>query len=355
MKMPNEKKKKKPFTIIYNDTFLKLSTVYEKVMYMALKMHVNAKGQCFPSVGTLAEECGMGIVKASAVLKELEKKGIIKKEHQYLENGGKTSNLYTVCDELDEQKELKKKADKKPDKKPSWTPDLLPEWNGLVNGDQKKEASRADQADQSASTPDTSNKNITNSHLHNNTESFDSQDEKKAVQTKYSEEFLKNQYEYQVMIAEYPAKNENIDICMDIISTTINSKKKNIRIQKEEIPKEKVTDKLLKLTKDDILWAIGKYEQQPTTVHYPKAYLLTLLYDAKNQRILDRQNRQAVAAAAAAPPQTQPLRGVAKGTEQFRNFTERKNNNYMKKILGQYSLHPEDQAQEADVGEESAP
>lgn len=349
--MPNEKKKKRPFTIIYNDTFLKLSTVYEKAMYMALKMHVNAKGQCFPSVGTLAEECGMGVVKASAVLKELEKKGIIKKEHQYLENGGKTSNLYTVCDELDEQKEVKKKADEKPAKKPSWTPDLLPEWNSLVNGDQKKEASRADQADQSESTPDTSNKNITNSHLHNNTESFDSQDEKKAVQTKYSEEFLKNQYEYQVMITEFPAKKGNIDICMDIITTTVNSKKDTIRIQKEEVPKEKVTDKLLKLTKDDILWAIGKYEQQPTTVHYPKAYLLTLLYDAHNQRVLDLQNRQAVAAAAAAP-QPQTPKAVAKGTETFRNFTERKNNNYMEKILEQYSLPPEDQA--ADAGEEAA-
>lgn len=351
--MPNEKKKKKPFTIIYNDTFLKLSTVYEKVMYMALKMHVNAKGQCFPSVGTLAEECGMGIVKASAVLKELEKKGIIKKEHQYLENGGKTSNLYTVCDELDEQKELKKKADKKPDKKPSWTPDLLPEWNGLVNGDQKKEASRADQADQSASTPDTSNKNITNSHLHNNTESFDSQDEKKAVQTKYSEEFLKNQYEYQVMIAEYPAKNENIDICIDIIATTINSKKQTIRIQKEEIPNAKVVDRLLKLTKEDILWVISKYEQQPNQIHSPKAYLLTLLYDAKNQRLLDLQNRQAVAAAAAAAPPKAQQKAVASGTQVFQNFTGRKNNNYMAKILEQYSKPPEDQA--ADLGEESAP
>ena len=82
-----------------------------------------------------------------------------------------------------------------------------------------------------------------------------------------------------------------------------------------------------------------------------------MLYDAKNQRLLDLQNRKAVAAAvaaaAAAPQQTQPLRGVAKGTEQFRNFTERKNNKYMEKILEQYSLHPEDQA--ADVGAESAP
>lgn len=334
--MPNEKKKKRPFTIIYNDTFLKLSTVYEKAMYMALKMHANAKGQCFPSVGTLAEECGMGGVKASAVLKELEKKGIIKKEHQYLENGGKTSNLYTVCDELDEQKEVKKKADEKPAKKPSWTPDLLPEWNSLVNGDQKKEASRADQADQSESTPDTSNKNITNSHLHNNTESFDSQDEKKAVQTKYSEEFLKNQYEYQVMITEFSAKKGNIDICMDIIATTINSKKKTIRIQKEEIPKEKVVDRLLKLAKEDILWVIAKFEQQPTSIHYPKAYLLTLLYDAHNQRILDLQNRKSVSAAAAAPPKAQ-TKAVASGTQAFQNFTERQNNNYMDKVMEQYN------------------
>lgn len=349
--MPNEKKKKRPFTIIYNDTFLKLSTVYEKAMYMALKMHVNAKGQCFPSVGTLAEECGMGAVKASAVLKELEKKGIIKKEHQYLENGGKTSNLYTVCDELDEQKEVKKKADEKPAKKPSWTPDLLPEWNSLVNGDQKKEASRADQADQSESTPDTSNKNITNSHLNNNTESFDSQDEKKAVQTKYSTEEIKKKYNYTDMISENPSKQENIDICIDIIATTINNKKDTIRIQKEEIQREKVAEQLLKLTKEDILWAIAKFEQQPTTIHYPKAYLLTLLYDAKSQRVLDLQNRQAVAAAAAAP-QPQTPKAVAKGTETFRNFTERQNNKYMEKILEQYSLPPEDQA--ADAGEEAA-
>ena len=51
------------------------------------------------------------------------------------------------------------------------------------------------------------------------------------------------------MVAENPSKQEYIDICMDILATTINSKKKTIRIQKEDIPKEKVVDKLLKLAK----------------------------------------------------------------------------------------------------------
>ena len=82
------------------------------------------------------------------------------------------------------------------------------------------------------------------------------------------------------------------------------------------------------------MWAIGKFEQQPNQISYPKAYLLTLLYDAHNQRILDLQNRQAVAAAAAAPPQqTKPSQAVARGTQAFQNFTERKNNNYTSKIM----------------------
>lgn len=341
--------KNEPFWQIGSYTIHSLDTIYQKMMYVMLRQYIDDKKQCFPSVKTLAEECSMSVAKATEVLKELEEKKIITKTSRYLESGGQTSNIYTIHDHV----KVKPKQTK-----PKPINDSVPEFEALT-AKQKKEVSAADQADQSKkSTGDTSN-DITTLRLHNNTLLGDSQDEnrieKVAAQTQYREEFLKNQYEYQVMIAEFPEKKENIDICINIISTTVNSKKKNIRIQKEEISKEKVTDRLLKLTKDDILWVIAKFEQQPTSIHYPKAYMLTLLYDAKNQRLLDLQNRKAVAAAAAASQQTQPLRGVAKGTEQFRNFTERKNNKYMEKILEQYSLHPGDQAQEADVGEESAP
>lgn len=347
--MASNKKNTRPFTLVYNDIFLSLSTAYEKAMYHALKMHTDSKGQCFPSVKTLAEESGMGLGKANATLKDLEKKGVIKIEHQYLENGGKTSNLYTICDPF-----ITSEESKKPKEKPKLKvqQDDVPEFEALT-AKQKKEVSAADQADQSKkSTGDTSN-DITTLRLHNNTLLGDSQGENRVVQTKYSMDELKKQYDYAAMVAEKPEKQASIDICIDIITTTVNSKKDTIRIQKEEIQREKVVERFLKLTKEDIFWVIKRFEQQPNQIHSPKAYLLTLLYDAKNQRILDCQNRQAVAAAAAAPPQTQPLRGVAKGTEQFRNFTERKNNNYMAKILGQYSLPPEDQA--ADAGEESAP
>ena len=42
---------------------------------------------------------------------------------------------------------------------------------------------------------------------------------------------------------------------------------------------------------------------------------------------------------ASKPPQEekQPTQAVARGTQEFRNFTERQNNNYMDKVLKQYS------------------
>lgn len=340
--------KNEQFWQIGSYTIHSLDTIYQKMMYVMLRQYIDDKKQCFPSVKTLAEECSMSVAKATEVLKELEEKKIITKTSRYLESGGQTSNIYTIHDHV----KVKPKQTK-----PKPINDSVPEFEALT-ADQRKEASQVNQADQSNFTQDTSEIDIFDLQLHDNTKNEASQaenrTEKVAVQTKHSTDELKKQYDYATMIFENPSKQEHIDICMDIIATTINSKKKTIRIQKEEIPKEKVVDRLLKLAKEDILWVIAKFEQQPTSIHYPKAYLLTLLYDAHNQRILDQQNQKSVAAAAAAPPQKQPSRGVAKGTEQFRNFTERKNNKYMEKILGQYSLHPEDQAQEADVGEESA-
>lgn len=298
--------------MLYWDVMNKLDGPYELSIYTYLKKHADrTTGTCFPSIATLEKETKISEKKIRLILKNLRDKKLITIQNRTLENGGKTSNIYKLL-EFDNQK--------------------------------KEVSSEADRADQSESTGDTS-KNDTNSRLHNNPFLSDSQAEKK-----YSKDEIEKKYDYAVMVVEYPEKQTNIDICMDIITTTVNSKKKNIRIQKEEIPKEKVIDKLLKLNKDDIIWVIKRFEQQPNQIHSPKAYLLTLLYDAHNQRILDCQNRQAVAAAAAPQPQTP--KAVAKGTETFRNFTERQNNDYMAKILGQYSLPPEDQA--ADVGEESA-
>lgn len=327
---------KKPYVMLYWDILNKLDNPYELSVYVYLRKHADhATGTCYPSIATLEKETKISEKKIRLILKDLKDKKLITIQNRTLVNGGKTSNIYKLLEFENEEIQAK------------------PPLQGLQDekSEQRKRVSGMDQADQSESKQDTQLNNNANLQLHDNTEFGDSQAKKVAAQTKYDTEEIKKKYDYAAMIAEKPEKQTSIDICIDIIATTINSKKQTIRIQKEEIPNAKVVDRLLKLTKEDILWVISKYEQQPNQIHSPKAYLLTLLYDAKNQRILDRQNRQAVAAAAAAP-QPQTPKAVAKGTDTFRNFTERKNNNYMEKILEQYSLPPEDQA--ADVGEEAA-
>lgn len=317
---------KNPFVMIYWETLNKLNGPYELAVYLYLKKHAdNITGTCFPSIATLEKETQISEKKIRLILKDLKDKKLITIQNRVLENGGKTSNVYKLL-EFDEIQA---------------NPSQPEEQNNKESSQNRKRVSGKDNADQSESKQDTQSKNdITNLQEHDNTKNEasqgENQTEKVAVQTKYSMDELKKQYDYATMIAEKPEKQANIDICIDIIATTINNKKDTIRIQKEEIQREKVAEQLLKLTKEDILWAIKRFEQQPNQIHSPKAYLLTLLYDAHNQRILDLQNQKSVSAAAAAPPKAQ-TKAVASGTQVFQNFTGRQNNNYMDKVMGQYN------------------
>lgn len=316
---------KKPYVILYWDILSKLDNPYELSVYVYLRKHADhTTGTCFPSIATLEKETKISEKKIRLILKDLKEKKLITIQNRTLGNGGKTSNIYRLLEFENEevQASLQESQDEEAPKQ-------------LSVG--RKRVSGMDQADQSESKQDTQLKsNITNLRLHDNTKNEASQAEnrreKVAAQTKYGTEEIKKKYNYTDMISENPSKQENIDICIDIIATTINNKKDTIRIQKEEIQREKVAEQLLKLTKEDILWAIKRFEQQPNQIHSPKAYLLTLLYDAKSQRALDLQNQKSVAAAAAAPPKAQQ-KAVARGTQAFQNFTERKNNNYTSKIM----------------------
>lgn len=316
---------KRPYVILYWDILSKLDNPYELSVYVYLRKHADhTTGTCFPSIATLEKETKISEKKIRLILKDLKEKKLITIQNRTLGNGGKTSNIYRLLEFENEevQASLQESQDEEAPKQ-------------LSVG--RKRVSGMDQADQSESKQDTQLKsNITNLRLHDNTKNEASQAEnrreKVAAQTKYSTEEIKRKYNYTDMISENPSKQENIDICIDIIATTINNKKDTIRIQKEEIQREKVAEQLLKLTKEDILWAIKRFEQQPNQIHSPKAYLLTLLYDAKSQRALDLQNQKSVAAAAAAPPKAQQ-KAVARGTQAFQNFTERKNNNYTSKIM----------------------
>ncbi|QAA32756.1 helix-turn-helix domain-containing protein [Clostridium manihotivorum] len=57
----------------------------------------NAEGTCFPSVKTIASDCGISARTVQRTMTIILQEGFIKKDSRFREKGGQTSNLYTLC------------------------------------------------------------------------------------------------------------------------------------------------------------------------------------------------------------------------------------------------------------------
>ena len=63
---------------------------------MYLKDRSGRKGQCWPSVKTIAAELGLSRSTVKRALDDLCRAGLITKEDRWRENGSLTSNLYRL-------------------------------------------------------------------------------------------------------------------------------------------------------------------------------------------------------------------------------------------------------------------
>jgi len=82
-------------------------------VYCALCLHARlATQQCYPSQQTLAEELGTSLASVKRGLAKLTELQLIAVEHRYNENGGKTSNLYTLVNPPIAQTELSHSSDR---------------------------------------------------------------------------------------------------------------------------------------------------------------------------------------------------------------------------------------------------
>lgn len=69
-----------------------------RLVLQCLILHCNQDNQCFPSIKTIAAECGYGVSTIKRALNELLEAGYIEKQARYDERkkGGQTSNLYIL-------------------------------------------------------------------------------------------------------------------------------------------------------------------------------------------------------------------------------------------------------------------
>ena len=109
-------------------------------------------------------------------------------------------------------------------------------------------------------------------------------------QERYSMDFLKQRFEYKALISQYQEKQEDIDIVLNLLYDTVNTQKPTIRINGQDKPAAVVIGRLMKLEFWDIPYAIDKYHEQTGRIKNVKAYLLTILYHAREQSHLDMMN-----------------------------------------------------------------
>ena len=77
--------------------------IYEKdlstravTVYLYLYDRADREGKCFPSRQRIASDLNMSLSTVRRAINDLEKAGYIRKEKRMRENGGRSSNLYTI-------------------------------------------------------------------------------------------------------------------------------------------------------------------------------------------------------------------------------------------------------------------
>ena len=274
----------RPFIMVYQD-FLEsnlLDNYYQKLVYIYLKKFADSNNQCFPSIKKLSSLTKIGTTKVKQTLAELEEKGVISKVNRSRSDGGKTSNLYTLYDfaeiwKVGSSENVAAVAEEISEAKMIAT--LKAKGYTVI-----KEKESDTSADQSNDASDTNN-----NHYYgiNTTLNYTKSQELE----RYSIEEIKEIYDYSVMVNDHPELQDHIDSVMEILHTTLNSTKKSIRIGGESRPTLAVIGKLMKLGYSEIVYCIRKYTGQTARIKNPTAYMLTLLYGAKEQMNLDLTNQ----------------------------------------------------------------
>ena len=332
--LKNNPKNNKPFLILSNASLESdlFDSVYQIVMFVYLKKFADSNNTCFPSIKTLAKQTRMSVRKVIQTVTELEEKGILTKEHRTRSDGGKTSNLYILNDTEDmwntgsNRAEDKNKAEAgkadelsvdkmlsqitesghmdeliaklnelgyikngKPENNNESSESTESNIQSIENIERRKEKEpEISTADQSIENLDSNTKEKNNQFVHNNNTS-DSKESQ--ASERYSLEIVREYYDYDALVEREPDKQDMIDSVFSILYTVLNTGKTMLRVNGHDMPAMAVVSKLRKLSHNELLYCIDKYDEQTDKIKNPTSYMLTLLYNAKEQMCLDIKNQ----------------------------------------------------------------
>ena len=277
------KKSRSGFTKVYN-AFLDYPELsqHDKMVFIAIKSFAdNTTNQAYPSLATISRISSVSIAQVRRSLMKMQEMNILKIEKRTDNyNNGRLSNLYTLYDspEMWESEHVSEDEDYK------MVAQELPD-DILEAEYQRRKAIKEKESDSSTDQSTESDLEIKDDNLQ-----FNSNNEESSRQEKYSMEFIRSHYDYEVMAHDYPDKINQIEYLLKILYDTLNSTSETIRVQREDRPREVVASQLMKLNHMQLIYVLQQYENQTNRINNPKGYLLTQMYDCAGQMDLDISN-----------------------------------------------------------------
>lgn len=277
----------KPFTIIKNAIIdsENILNEHEKLLYIVLLRYGN---KAFPSLATLSKKCGFSKRTVQRTIDTLIEKGLLKKKNRISKKSGNTSNVYTLIDND------KIWISSKENLKECINAIILEEAVKVIEASGMKIVGKEKglvSTEPTKVTAETSTKNYNFCQSNNTLDMAESQVEVKIALEKFPLHQIREFFGYDAMVHDLPHLEADIAAAMEILHDTLNSNKPKIRINGEDRPSLIVTSKLMRLSKGAIIYAIQKYQEQTGRIKNPKAYMLTLLYNAPEQYTLDMTNQ----------------------------------------------------------------
>lgn len=276
----------------------------EKIVFLMLKMFGDFRSdnggttaQAYPTQDTLAEYLGMTRKTVGKILQSLEQKGVVKS----MDQGVNKPKLYYIYDYgclwTSETHEELAEAAKEPEKTDHiraleamgykiLPPDAEdPQRTQRVESVESVEEMQPEQKEKPASSkqPEAD----FNSKSHNNYNKVTPIRQAEA----YTMDQLKDRFDYDIMMLDHPHHERMIDSVMNIIYDTVNTSEDRVKVQRTFRPKAVVANRMMKLDKDMIIYVINKYQARSNRIKYPRAYLLTQLYEAYDQFECDITNQ----------------------------------------------------------------
>lgn len=212
----------------------------------------------------LARICRDGVDSIAAAVKELEDAGYVIRERVRDQNGRVGEMEYTIMEQPSPKRDF-------------------PVQENSVQGNpvqEKPEQEKRPQLNTKESNTKISNIQESNPIPSNHTQTNDRMGMDEMMKRAQYRELLKENIEYDILTENHPLDRERIDELLELMTDTVCTRRKTLRIAGDDYPAEVVKSRLLKLNSMHIEYVLDCMKKNTTDIRNIRKYLLAALYNA---------------------------------------------------------------------------